>query len=642
MTGVVIGNNRAGNGRPNDWGGIVATQTETERKNPGKPERIGEITPNTDDLLQKDLPRPARRAPGTKPSSPLELAEGPPPAYNTIDLGDPATSTDVLRPVELGEEAAAPARVREPIESPKRSGSAPKTGEPGLMEGMTLNDAVDTDRHHTAAATDPVPTAPHPAEPLTPTSPNLKAALAGGVMGPQVSTKAVSQHRAPGKTESPAKSKLWIKVAGYAGVTLAVVIAVAFLVAKKPAVGTISGVVVDAQSGRIIPSATVELDGKKTATTNVAGLYTFADVVSGSYVIKATAPGYEPQTGTISASAPQAAQLSFALAPSAPAAPAPGTPATPADDSDSTQSTASTSTSPGFGGVELVVDFDGYLVFVDGEIYGKNAKKLKRLSSGEHRIVVQAEGFQDFSATVMIKARATATITIAKADLTPKIDPIKRSHGLFAAGKDLVDRGLWVAAIDSFNLALSSDPQNADAVRYRGWAYMKSGDTVKAIDDFKHAAQMYDDTKRVMEAVTCAGYLIDLRPDDQALLRQRSDYYLSLREYAKAISDIEHAIKLDKKSVESQMALGEAYYASGDFRRAAKEFDRARKMSGDPLKPYIRMILAYYNAGENDELLKKYKEFVKIAPQDLLDKLQRDPEWLPVLQMIGPDERHKN
>jgi predicted Zn-dependent protease len=418
-------------------------------------------------------------------------------------------------------------------------------------------------------------------------------------------------------------------------------VAIAYLIGQKPSVGALTGVVVDAQTGRVIATATVELDDHRMATTNAAGLYTFTDIRSGSFVVKASATGYEPQTGTVQAAPPQSAQISFALAPLAPSTPLSATPAAPTG-ADTSQATSSTSSSPGYGGIDLEVDFDGYLVFVDGEIYGKNPKKLKRLATGEHRIVLQADGFQDYSTTVTVKARSTSTITIAKADLTPKIDPVKRSRGLFAEGKDYLDRSLWQPAIESFDQALASDPQNADAVRYRGWACMKAGDTAKATDDFKHAAQMYDDTKRLMDAVTCAGYLIDLSPNDPLLWRQRGDYYLGLTEYAKAISDCERAIKLDKKSVESQMALAEAYYASGDFRRAAKEFDRARKMSGDPLRPYIRMILAYYRAGDNDELMKKYRDFAKIAPPDLQKKLQADPEWLPVLQMVGPEERHKN
>jgi len=375
--------------------------------------------------------------------------------------------------------------------------------------------------------------------------------------------------------------------------------------------------------------------------TNAAGLYAFSDIRSGSYVMRVSAPGYEPQVGTVQTDPPQSSQLSFALAPlaaSTPVAAGPGS----TDDSDSSQQTSSTSTSPSYGGVDLAVDFESYIVFVDGEIYGKNAKKLKRLTAGDHRIVVQIDGYQDYATTVTVKARVTATVTIAKADLTPKIDPIKRSRGLFAEGKDYLDRGLWLPAIESFDQALASDPQNADAARYRGWAYLKAGDTARATDDFKHAAQMYDDTKRLMDAVVCVGYLIDLTPNDPALWRKRGDYFLGLTEYAKAISDCEHALKLDKKSVENQMALAEAYFAASDFRRAAKEFDRARKMSGDPLKPYIRMILAYYHAGENDELVKKYRDFTKIAPQDLLKQLQNDPEWLPVLQIVGPEERHKN
>jgi Flp pilus assembly protein TadD len=618
----------------------VTTQTGIEPKKPVKPELACEVTPSSDNLLMKDLPRPESQGAGTITVSPFAAGPATEETYNTIDLGDPGTSLDVLRPVELGTETAYP-----PASDAHRVDGTPPKADRAERKTDALPEAAipqDNQSHtpvRTAADAPPaVQTAPAP----TPKKDsNFKATLAGGVLGPQGSTKAATQRRPNGKPESAPRAKPWIKILWYLGGTLVTAIGIAFLVAQKPSVGTITGVVVDAQTGRVIPSATVELDGRMTAATNAAGLYAFGDIRSGSYVVKASAAGYQPQTGTVQSTAPQSAQLSFALAPLASPTSPPAAPTTPAS-AESAQGTASTTTSPAYGGVDLEVDFEGYLVFVDGEIYGKNARKLKRLTTGEHRILLQVDGFQDYATTVTIKARATSTVTIAKADLAPKVDPIKRSRGLFAEGKEYLDQNQWQPAIEAFDQALVFEPQNADAVRYRGWAYMKAGDTAKAAADFRHAAQLYDDSKRLMDAVTCGGYLIDLSPGDPALWRKRGDYYLGLTEYAKAISDYERAIKLDKKSVENQMALGEAYYASCDFRRAAKEFDRARKMSSDPVKPYMRMILAYYRAGDNDELMKKYRDFAKIAPQDLQRKLQADPEWLPVLQIIGPEERHKN
>jgi Tfp pilus assembly protein PilF len=566
-------------------------------------------------------------------------------AYNTVDLGDPETPVDVLRPVEFEAESASPAGGGTHASSPSRA-------EVPAPTVNTSGPSVEASRETTVSPSYPAqnagpttaeetlpPPVPQPAAPKK--DPNFKASLAGGVLAPQASTRVASQHRTEPKTEGTPHARPWIKILGYVGVTVVVVVAIAFLVGHKPATGTITGVVVDAQSGRVIPSATVELDGKVTAATNAAGLYVFTNVRAGSYMVKASAPGYQPQVGSAQSNAPQSAQLSFALAPLAATSSTPPASATPAD-TEGTQTTASTTPSPSYGGVDLDVDFDNFLIFVDGEIYGKNAKKLKRLPTGEHRLVLQMEGFQDYTTTVTVKARVTATVTIAKSDLTPKVDPIKRSHGLFAEGKGYLDRSQWLPAIEAFDQALASDAQNVDAVRYRGWAHMKAGDTANATADFNRAAQMYDDSRRLMDAVTCVGYLIDLTPRDPALWRQRGDYYLGLTEYSKAISDCEQALKLDKKSVENQMALAEAYFASGDFQRAAKEFDRARKMSGDPIKPYIRMILAYYHAGNNDEVIKKYRDFAKIAPLDLQKKLQADPEWLPVLQIIGPDERNKN
>lgn len=630
-------------GKPSDRGGIVTTQTGIEPKKPVKPERTHEITPNSDSLRMKDLPRPEVHGAGTGMASPFAAGQPTEADYNTIDLGDPVTSADVLRPVELGVEVTCPPETGTPSGSPARTSgpsSVPSEVQPASSRAAAISPGSDS-RESASATVDTPPVTPTATDLAAKKNSNFKATLAGGVLGPQASTRVAAQHRADARTDGGPRPKQRSKILGYAAATVFAAIVIAYLVAQKPAVGTITGVVVDAQTGRVIPSATVEFDGKAAAVTNAAGLYMFGDIHSGSYRVKASAPGYQPQTGTVQTSAPQPAQLSFALAPLVESTLAPATQTTPAG-ADSAQVTSSTTTSPAYGGVDLTVDFEGYLVFVDGEIYGKNARKLKRLTAGEHRIVLQVDGYQDYSTTVTVKARGTSTVTIAKADLSPRIDPIKRSRGLFAEGKDYLDKGLWQPAIEAFDQAITFDSQNADALRYRGWASLKSGDTAKAAADFSRAAQLYDDTKRLMDAVTCAGYLIDLSPGDPGLWRTRGDYHLGLTEYAKAISDYERAIKLDKKSVENQMALGEAYFASGDFRRAAKEFDRARKMSGDPVKPYIRMILAYYRAGDNDELMKKYRDFTKVAPQDLLKQLQNDPEWLPVLQMIGPEERHKN
>jgi tetratricopeptide (TPR) repeat protein len=229
-----------------------------------------------------------------------------------------------------------------------------------------------------------------------------------------------------------------------------------------------------------------------------------------------------------------------------------------------------------------------------------------------------------------------------KADLTPRIDPIKRSRGLFAEGKNYLDKRDWGAAIHQFNQALEYDPEYADAYQYRGWAYLKGQKPAEAVADFTRAADLYDQAKRYIDAVACAKYLIELDPKDPAHWRRRADYNLALADYNGAIGDYESALKLDKKSLSGRMALGEALFAAGRFDDAAKEFDRARRLADDPSDAYIRMILSYYSAGETDNVVKKYKDFSAVATPELMDRLRDDPDWLKVLQIVGPDERNKN
>ena len=447
------------------------------------------------------------------------------------------------------------------------------------------------------------------------------------------------------KPEEAFHGLFWVKSIGVLALTLLAAIGIAYIV-SGPTQTSIVGVVIDAQTGRILPDATVSMADGRVARTNQAGIYQFAGVAPEKYVLTASASGFESQNGYIEPATGETDQLSFALAPQLLAGiPEDSNSAATSDAGKATEERTNESASTSnrsLGSVELAVDFEGYLVFVDGELYGKNSTEVKRLPEGTHRILLQLDGFEDYSTNVEIKARATATLKIAKTDLTPRIDPVKRSRGLFADGKNYFDKQEWGAAIHLFDQALEIDPEFADAHQYRGWAYLKMQKPNDARTDFTRAADLYDQAKKYIDAAACAKYLIELDPKDPANWRRRADYYLALTDYNNAIADYENAVKLDKKSLDNRMALGEALFAAGRYDEAAKEFDRARRLADDPSTAYIRMILAYYSAGDLDDVAKKYRDFTQVATPELLERLQQDPEWLKVMQSVGPEERYKN
>ncbi len=404
--------------------------------------------------------------------------------------------------------------------------------------------------------------------------------------------------------------------------------------------GTITGVVVDRQSGRIIPNAQVQIEGGPATATNAAGLYTFTDALSGLLKVTAMAPGYEPQSGTVVGPSKGAAQMAFALnpinaealnltsIPRATQAPVP----VDASSADADEAVA-------YGNIVLETDLNDFMVFVDNVLYGKNAKKVQRMSAGDHRVVVQVDGFEDYSASVAVKARATQTLTIAKANLVPRVDTVKRAKQHFAEAKEFIDKGLWEQAITAYNTGLQDDPQNPEALRYRGWAYAKSGNAEKARADFLQAATVNEESNRFLDAVACAGHLIELDPDNSESYLRRSGYYIKLREYAKAIDDCEMAVRKDKKSSKAQLALAEAYFTAGDYKHAAKEFDKGRKLTDNPQDVYVRLLISLARGGEDDQVRRKYKDFSASATPEFQKDLRQNPEWLRVLQIVDPTKR---
>jgi len=433
---------------------------------------------------------------------------------------------------------------------------------------------------------------------------------------------------------------LLVKGVGLLTLTVLAFVGLTSLV-SGPSGGTVSGVVLDRTTGQIIPNASIQFEGGESVNTNLAGMYSLDGLGAGLFKMTATAPGFEPQAGSVVRPADGDVQLAFALMPigfsgaaANAATPSVSEPAPVTDEQADANNEALA-----YGNINLETDFTDYLVFVDGVLYGKDAKKIKRMNAGEHRVIVQLEGFEDFSTNVSVKARGTHTVEVAKAKLTPKVDPVKRAKAFFVEGKDLLDRGLYPAAIEKYTLGLKDDPQNANAIQYRGWAHSKAGNLDAARSDLLRAATLHADANRFLDAVACAGHLIELSPEDPQAYLRRAKYYTQMREHEKAIKDCEIAVKLDKKAYAPQIALAEACFIGGDYKRAAKEFDKSRKLTDSPADPYVRMLISLSRSGEDDQVRKKFKDFGDLATPELQKKLRDNPDWLRVLQIVDPKMR---
>ena len=89
-----------------------------------------------------------------------------------------------------------------------------------------------------------------------------------------------------------------------------------FLVPAPPTLtGRIQGTVTDAETAQPIASATVVQGTSLQASTDATGHYAIANVSAGSYVVVATASGYQPQNTSVTVSASTSSTVNFSLTP---------------------------------------------------------------------------------------------------------------------------------------------------------------------------------------------------------------------------------------------------------------------------------------------------------------------------------------
>jgi len=436
------------------------------------------------------------------------------------------------------------------------------------------------------------------------------------------------------KVQTGRPPQFYLKTIGLAALVMLAAVGLASFF-TGPSTGTLTGVVVDAATGAIISGAEVTLSDGTTAKTNLAGMYTFPQLEPGEYEVQASMPGFTGKTQAITRSSDRDVVLPFALTPLF------------ASSDKSTEKNADAGKTSGkskaveYGVLKLQLDFDDYIIYIDDRIFGKNIKKVSKMRPGKHRLTLEKNQYEEYRTEVNIRARRTTEISISIADLQRKTTPKQRAKSHFAEGKSALDDDHYRLAITQFDSALAEIAEYPEARQYRGWAYRKLGDIEHAAADLQAAAELYALASRYLEAVNCANLLIEIYPMRGEYHLMRSQYQTALGELKAAIDDCKAAVKTNKKSLTFRLALAEAYYHDEQFKNAAKEFEKARKAAGDPTDIYVRLILSYMYAGKDKDLVKRYYELADVASEEKMEKLRLDPEWQRVLQLIGPDEKHK-
>lgn len=148
---------------------------------------------------------------------------------------------------------------------------------------------------------------------------------------------------------------------------------------------------------------------------------------------------------------------------------------------------------------------------------------------------------------------------------------------------------------------LEKEPANLTALALRGPAYVSTGKYKEGISDIS---------------------LVLKRPENAAahpLFAARALGYLQLDEYAKAIDDCNHALKLQTKDQQYWMLRGLAYQRSKEYEQALSDFNKGIAL--DPEGPNLPLFLTlrsdtFSAMGKDAESLRDLNKLVKLSARD--------------------------
>jgi len=190
--------------------------------------------------------------------------------------------------------------------------------------------------------------------------------------------------------------------------------------------------------------------------------------------------------------------------------------------------------------------------------------------------------------------------------------------------RELVSRGDWARAFAMLDDLYRENPEDVEVLTLRGIVFRERGLFADAEKDLKAALKLAPESPDAHAALGIV-YDVQLRPDAEAEHREavrlapKNPAYLNnlgfslfLRQRFKdAITSYESAARLAPLSPRVRTNLGFAYAATGDLRRAAREF----QMGGTEAEAKNNLGFAYERRGDMANAFELYVEALRLDPK---------------------------
>jgi tetratricopeptide (TPR) repeat protein len=163
------------------------------------------------------------------------------------------------------------------------------------------------------------------------------------------------------------------------------------------------------------------------------------------------------------------------------------------------------------------------------------------------------------------------------------------------------------SAMSDFNAALKIQPDYAAALNDRAWIYMTRGEYDAALQDLNKSASP---TTSWLTAAVAYYY--------------RGFAYLRLKDYAKAVADLNEAIRRQANNADYYLARGEAQQAQENYDAALRDFDEFSKRAPNDPRGLLARALIFETTGKPRDALAALESAVTLAPDNDFARSERD------------------
>ncbi|XP_078682864.1 uncharacterized protein LOC144917111 isoform X2 [Branchiostoma floridae x Branchiostoma belcheri] len=209
--------------------------------------------------------------------------------------------------------------------------------------------------------------------------------------------------------------------------------------------------------------------------------------------------------------------------------------------------------------------------------------------------------------------------------LMPSRTEAVMKHGLY-----YFNNGNWIGAVNDFTALLQQEPNNAVARTYRGRAYAQQGHYSSAVEDLSAAIHLDPNNaiafyhrgcllrkvhpKKSLQDLSVSILLDDSEDNVKAILH-RGILYTDMERWTDAISDFEHALKLDRNLACAHVNLGLIFlHQLENYFKAIGRFTQAIKTDPTYIRAYICRSEAYHKIHKRKQALLDITRAIHLRP----------------------------